>query len=309
MTDLRRLAGIDIGGSKILAALCDASGQLVAQATVPTPARSGGESILDAAALLLAELVKDNGGDLAELAGVGVGAAGVIDPDGGLVVTTGDTFDGWAGTAINAGLSRRLGGVPVRADNDVNAFLLGELSVPGVTHGGNVLGVALGTGVGGAVLVDGRLLHGGGTGAGEIGHVGFMGDQPCPCGQRGHLEAYASGRALARRYAEATGRSRTAAEVAALAEDGDAVAMQLYADAGRQLGGALSYTGGLLGIDLAILGGSVIGSWSVLGATVLATLREFPLLSGKPVEVRLSQLGPIAVALGAVALARGDLAD
>lgn len=290
-------AGVDIGGSKTLAVLCDADGSEVADGVVPTDAaHSGGESILDAAARLISQVLQEAGGTLA---GVGVGAAGVIDPDTGTVLATGDSFTGWAGTAINAGLSQRLGGLPVRADNDVNAFLLGELSEQdGVRH---ALGVTLGTGVGGALLVDGRLLHGGGTGAGEIGHIGRFGDEPCSCGQRGHLEAYASGRSLARRYADATGRHLTAAEIALA---GDPAALAVYADAGRFLGAAIAQTGGLLGLDLAILGGSVTGSWALLAEPVTRALDEQPLLSGKPVEVRLSRLGAKAVALGAVELIR-----
>ncbi|HEX3790532.1 MAG TPA: ROK family protein [Pseudonocardiaceae bacterium] len=295
-------AGIDIGASKILAVLCDDEGRERARGTAPTPSKSGGESILDATADVVSRLLKDVDG--AALAGAGVGAAGVIDPDGGVVVTTGDSFTGWAGTAVNAGLSARLGGVPVRTENDVKAFLLGELSVPGVDNPPNVLGITLGTGVGGALIVDGRLLHGGSTGAGEIGHVGAYGHERCSCGEPGHLEAYAAGRALTRRYRLATGQDRTAAEVADAAAAGDEVATRLYEEAGRYLGAAIAYTGGLLGLDLAILGGSVVGSWPALEGAVLRTLASQPLLSKKPVRVRLSQLGSTAVAIGALALAK-----
>jgi glucokinase len=293
-------AGVDIGGSKTLVVLCDAEGREIADGVAPTDAaHSGGESILDATALLVSRVLAETGGTLA---GVGVGAAGVIDAETGTVLATGDSFTGWAGTAINSGLSARLGGVPVRADNDVNAFLLGELSEQeGIRH---ALGVTLGTGVGGALLVDGRMLHGGGTGAGEIGHVGRFGDDLCSCGQRGHLEAYASGRALARRYAAATGDHRTAAEIALAASTGDRAALGVYEDAGRFLGEAIAQTGGLLGLDLAILGGSVIGSWALLEGSVLRALAGQPLLSGKPVEVRLSRLGAKAVALGAAVSVR-----
>ncbi|GAA4658431.1 MULTISPECIES: ROK family protein [Amycolatopsis] len=282
-------AGLDIGGSKTLAVLCDERGEVVAEAVRPTPATEGGESILDIAA----GLVRSFG---VTPAGIGVGAAGVVDPNTGTVLATGDSFTGWAGTAINAGLSARLG-VPARAENDVRAFLLGEAA--GLR---NALGVTLGTGVGGALLVDGRLLRG--RGAGEIGHVGAFGDEPCSCGQRGHLEAYASGRSLSRRYAARTGASLTAQEIAAAAEAGDAVAAAVYEEAGRHLGSAVAQAGGLLGLDLAILGGSVVASWPLLEKAVLRALEAQPLLSGTPVRIRLSRLGSRAVALGAVRLVR-----
>lgn len=292
-------AGVDIGGTKTLAVLCAADDPAVlATATAPTPAKSGGESILDT----VASLVRAVSGRIeGELVGVGVGAAGVIDPDDGRVVATGNAFDGWTGTAINAGLTARLGGVEVRADNDVNAFLLGELAAAGQPR--HAMAVTLGTGVGGAVYVDGRLLHGGPTGAGEIGHIGDFGPEPCSCGRTGHLEAYASGTSLARRYARDGGLlAPDAGAVADAARHGDPVAIAVFELAAHHLGSAIAQAGGLLGIDLAILGGGVLRSWSLLEKPLLASLRAQPLLSGNPVTIRRSVLGESAVAIGATRL-------
>ncbi|MBB4688942.1 ROK family protein [Amycolatopsis jiangsuensis] len=288
---------MDIGATKTLVVLCDTEGRELASASAPSEAHHGGAAILDRAAALVSSLVPDR----CALTGVGVGAAGVVDPADGTIVVTGDSFTGWAGTAVNAELSARLDGVPVRTENDVNAFLLGELS----TTDRHLLGVALGTGVGGALYVDGRLLHGGGTGAGEIGHLGRFGPAPCTCGRIGHLEAYASGRSLARRYAEATGRDLPAETVAAAAHDGDPEAGAVFEDAGRFLGEAIAHAAGLLGIAGAVVGGSVTGSWSLLEKPLRQALAEQPLLSGAPVEVRLSRNGPKAVARGAATLVAG----
>ncbi|WP_326565544.1 ROK family protein [Amycolatopsis rhabdoformis] len=287
-------AGVDIGGSKTLVVVCDAEGRALASATADSGAHLGGAAILDRAAALVTSLAP------AGLAGVGVGAAGVVEPATGTIVVTGDSFTGWAGTSVNTDLSARLGGVPVVTENDVNAFLLGELS----QEDRHVLGVALGTGVGGAVYVDGALLHGGGTGAGEIGHVGTYGPAPCTCGQTGHLEAYASGRSLARRYTEATGVALPAESVAAAALAGDEAALTVFTDAGRFLGEAITHACGLLGIATAVVGGSVTNSWALLEKPMQEALTEHPLLSGAPVDVRLARGGAKAVALGAVALAR-----
>jgi glucokinase len=292
-------AGIDIGGTKTLAVLC-AEGEttVFATATAPTPAKAGGESILD----MVAALVRAVAGRVeGQLAGIGVGAAGVIDPDDGTVVATGDAFDGWAGTAINAGLAARLGDVTVRADNDVNAFLLGELAAAG--HPRQALAVTIGTGVGGALYVDGRLLHGGPTGAGEIGHVGDHGPERCSCGRTGHLEAYVSGTALTRRYASARGLVvPDAGAVADAALRGDPLAIEVFQQAGHHLGSAIAQAGGLLGVDLAILGGGVLRSWPLLEKSLLAALQAQPLLSGEPVTIRRSVLGEAAVAVGATLL-------
>lgn len=295
MTGLR--AGVDIGGTKTLVVVCDEDGRELGSTSAPSESHRGGAAILDRAAELVSSLVPDH----AALAGVGVGAAGVVDPVTGTVLVTGDSFTGWAGTPVNAELSARLGGVPVRTVNDVDGFLLGEL-LPGER---NVLGVAVGTGVGGALFVDGRLLYGGATGAGEIGHVGRYGEERCTCGQIGHLEAYAAGRALARRYAEATGRTLTAEAVATEALAGDQAAQAVFADAGRFLGQAVADAAGLLGVATCVLGGSVVKSWALLEKPVREALKERPLLSGKPVSVRLSRHGEKSVALGAASLTVG----
>lgn len=285
-------AGIDIGGTKTLALLRTASGEVVAEATSPTPARSGGPAVLTTAAELVRNLLASQSG---RLVGIGVGAAGVISTDG-RVLASSNTFADWRGTDIAAGLGSRLD-VPVAVENDAQAFLRGESVGLEVDH---ALGVILGTGVGGALLVDGRILRGGGTGAGEIGHVGNYGDEPCSCGRRGHLEAYASGKSISRRY----GNGVPAEVVAAAALGGDSVAVEVFADAGRVLGEAVAYAAGLLGVDLVILGGGVMGSWSLLEPGVLGVLEGQPLLSGGVVRVERSRLGRRAVAVGAAELAR-----
>ncbi|HEY2695015.1 MAG TPA: ROK family protein [Pseudonocardiaceae bacterium] len=296
---MKLLAGVDIGGTKTLAVLrADDDPAVLATATAPTPAKAGGESILDTAASLVRAM---SGRIDGELVGVGVGAAGVIDPADGLVVATGNAFDGWTGTAINAGLAARLDGLPVRADNDVNAFLLGELAAAG--HPPHALAVTLGTGVGGALYIDGRLLHGGPTGAGEIGHIGDFGQEPCSCGRTGHLEAYASGTSLTRRYVREGGvLVPDASAVADAARHGDPVAIEVFETAARHLGSAIAQAGGLLGVDLAILGGGVLRSWPLLEKPLLASLEAQPLLSGEPVTIRRSVLGETAVAIGATRL-------
>jgi glucokinase len=299
VTQPKLRAGIDIGGTKTLAVLCaEGDTTVLATATAPTPAKAGGESILDTAAALVRAMSGRVGG---ELAGIGLGAAGVVDPDDGTVVAAGDAFDGWVGTAINAGLAARLGDLPVRADNDVNAFLLGELAAAGSPR--HALAVTVGTGVGGALYVDGRLLHGGPTGAGEIGHIGDYGPELCSCARTGHLEAYASGTALTRRYVRAGGLVvPDAGAVADAALHGDPLAIEVFHQAARHLGGAIAQAGGLLGVDLAILGGGVLRSWPLLEKPLLAALQAQPLLSGEPVSIRRSVLGEAAVAIGATRL-------
>jgi glucokinase len=154
-----------------------------------------------------------------------------------------------------------------------------------------------------ALYVDGRLLHGGATGAGEIGHIGDFGPAPCSCGRTGHLEAYTSGASLTRRYVRVGGAVvPDAGAVADAAIRGDAVAIEVFEQAGHHLGCAIAQAGGLLAVDLAIVGGGVLRSWPLLEKSLLAAVRAQPLLSGEPVTVRRSVLGDNAVAIGATRL-------
>lgn len=302
----RLWAGVDIGGSKTLALACDEAGTVLGRWHTGTPAVDGGAAMLDTAATAVTRAVARAGGSPGDLVGVGVGAAGVIDPDLGTVLAASASFPGWRGTKITPELSARLDGVPVASDNDVNTMLLGEARVggDGVRH---AMAVTLGTGVGGALLVDGALLHGGGAGAGEIGHTGRFGDEPCTCGGVGHVEAYASGHSLSRRFRRMTGRSVAGEEVAAAAAGGDDSALLVFEDAGRCLGESVADACGLLGIDLVILGGSVTASWSLLAPSMLRALGSRPLLTGHPPDVRLTSLGADGAALGAVELALSRL--
>ena len=152
------LAGIDIGGTKIAALLVTDAGRVLARATVPAPAREGGAAMADAAAALVRSLADRCG---VTVRAVGAGAAGVIDARG-TVIAASDTFRDWVGFPLADELTARLE-APTVVVNDVKAFLLGEAAW-GAAQGDDVLGVMLGTGVGGALLLDGVLRHGPGAG-------------------------------------------------------------------------------------------------------------------------------------------------
>lgn len=292
-------AGIDIGGTKISALLVDATGVVVARGTCEAPALEGGAAMADAAALLVRELTARSG---THLRAVGVGTAGVVDHESGSIRAASATFKDWAGFPLAAELTARLQ-VPVGIENDVNAFLLGEAAAADV-HG-DVLGVMLGTGVGGAVIIDGALRRGPHGAAGEIGHTPGYGDIVCTCGQRGHLETLASGTSIALRYAERSGRSASGSrQVAELARSGDEHAIAVFHDAGRALGVACASAATLLDLSVAIVGGGVASAWDLLTPGVDQALREDAPVSGIPLAIVPARLGADAVALGAIETAR-----
>lgn len=302
MGEATGVAGIDIGGTKISALVVDGAGRILARGAVPAPAGEGGPAMADAAAALALELADRAG---VALAAAGVGAAGVIDPDAGVIRAASATFANWAGFPLGPELARRLG-VPVRVDNDVNAFLQGEVAFAG--GGRDVLGIMLGTGVGGAVVLDGQLRGGPNGAAGEIGHTPGYSDIVCTCGQTGHLETIASGTSIGLRYGERTGRTGLdARQVADLARAGDADAIATFCAAGRAVAHAGAIAAGILDLTEVVVGGSVAKSWDLLEPAITETLAVDGPVSGVPLHVRPARLGGDAVALGAAAAARAHL--
>ncbi|NGO09264.1 ROK family protein [Streptomyces sp. HC44] len=296
-------AGVDIGGTTTQVVLCTADLTVVDSTEVPTPASQGGRAMVRAAldaVGLLRERVP------ARLLGVGVGAAGVVDARAGRVLVASDSFHSWAGFAVTSAVENALG-VPAFLDNDVNAFLRGEVAQGAVAGEPHVLGMTLGTGVGGALWMNGTLLDGPHGAAGEIGHIPGFGDLPCSCGGRGHLETLASGRSIATRYGERTGRSLTARAVAEAATQDDPDAIAVYEAAGTAVARAILITAGMVDITTAVIGGGVSGSWQLLEPPLLAALAAEPPVSGHPLHVVRASLGSGAVAIGAASRARTEL--
>ena len=297
---MKAVAGVDIGGTSTQVALFDADLTLVDRLEVPTPAAAGGGAMVGAA-LDAVRLLLDRTD--VRLLGVGVGAAGVVDAVDGRILVASDSFRNWAGFAVTAAFEEALG-VPAFLDNDVNAFLRGEATAGAVAGEPDVLGMTLGTGVGGALWLDGALYGGPHGAAGEIGHIPGFGDLPCTCGGRGHLETLASGRAIAARYGERTGRELSAREVA---EASDPDALAVYEDAGTAVARALLVTAGLLDVTTVVIGGGVSRAWTLLEASILRALATEPPVSGHPVRVLPSLLRGDAVAVGAAARVRAEL--
>ncbi|MFI6930921.1 ROK family protein [Streptomyces sp. NPDC050287] len=298
------VAGVDIGGTTTHVALCEEDLTVVDRLEVPTPAAEGGTAMVGAALDAVRLLLERASG--VRLLGVGVGAAGVVDARAGRVLVASDSFRGWAGFAVTAAVEEALG-VPAFLDNDVNAFLRGETAAGAVAGEPHVLGMTLGTGVGGALWLDGALYDGPHGAAGEIGHVPGFGGLPCTCGGRGHLETLASGRAIEARYGERTGRSLSAREVAGAAGADDPEALAVYEGAGAAVARALLMTAGLLDVTTFVVGGGVSRSWSLLEPAIRRTLTTEPPVSGHPVRVLPALLGQDAVAIGAAARARAEL--
>lgn len=297
--------GLDLGGTKIAAALVGPDGAVLARHTLPTPATEGADAVLDA----LRDAARAVGRDAAGLGfdraatAVGVAAAGVVDPRSGTVTSATDTIRGWAGTALGPRLADRTG-LPVACDNDVRATAGPELAA---TEGeqASLLFAAVGTGVGGALACDGRMLHGAAGIAGHIGHlpspeaVGL----DCTCGGSGHLEAVASGPGITALYERLTGRATDRLQtVAERAAAGDGSAVRAVTTGARAMGRALGGLANALGPDRVVVGGGVPGIgplyWDALTDAFAGELMP-PLRRLRPVA---PLHGADAAVLGAAAL-------
>jgi len=242
------------------------------------------------------------------LVGIGFGAPGFIDPDTGTIVGGSENIPGMTRRSPSAFLAARLG-VPAWADNDATCAAAAELSFgAGRGLGGFVL-VTVGTGIGGGLVLGGRLWRGVRGFAGEIGHLSLDPEGPaCPCGARGCLEQYASGPAIVRAWKAAAGGRAVAAgtpqEVAGLARSGDPAAIAAFASAGRALGQALGGLVNLLDVEACLVGGGVANADEVLLAPTRESFRRFayPLVA-EGVRIVRAALGNDAGLLGAAALA------
>jgi glucokinase len=297
--------GVDIGGTKIDVGIVDENGVVLVEARVPTPASSGGEAVLTAAINLAAALRASCN---ATIAAVGVGAGGQVDAQNGVILSGTDLLPGWAGQRVAEHFSLRFD-VPCYLENDVNALAIGEQRFGIAKNVGTSVFLALGTGVGGALVIDGKLRHGPHWSAGELGHliIDCRDDARVDLGgHRGTLEAYASGHGLVTTWREITGDRReiTGLEIAEEAVcDSGSPAILAVAQTGRYLGYGLLSIVNALDPDLIVIGGGL----SSLGDLLLDPARNMLLERALPgpshCPVVTATLGSHSSMIGAAAVA------
>lgn len=297
--------GIDIGGTKIAAALVRSDGQIAARERVPTPVGHGADAILHAAI----KLGKDLFAAVApsdQLVAVGVGAAGHIDHQRGRVVYAADTLPGWSGAAVGHAFETAFG-MPAVVDNDVNAMALGEHHLGAGRSFASALYITVGTGVGGALVFDNTLWRGTNWSAGELGHMvlDYDGTRRCSCGTHGHLEAYTAGPAIAAHYHKLAGAdpSIDLRAVAALAHHGDVHAQQAIGEGAQMLGTALAGLLSVLDVEAVIIGGGVAEISEPWWQPLERALRASVLPGPQRVALRRAELKNDAVVIGAAWLA------
>ncbi|MEU9286048.1 ROK family protein [Streptomyces sp. NPDC048275] len=303
-TDL--VAALDIGGTKIAGALVDGSGRILLRAQRATPAQEDGDTVMGAVDAVIGELT---GSSLWSRAGaVGIGSAGPVDASAGTVSPV--NVPGWRDYALVERVRAATGGLPVELIGDGVAITAAEHWQGAARGHDNALCMVVSTGVGGGLVLNGRL-HAGPTGnAGHIGHISVdLDGDLCPCGSRGCVERIASGPNIARRALEAGWRpgpdgDTSAAAVAAAARQGDPVAVASFERAARALAAGIAATATLVEIDIAVIGGGVGKAGDVLFDPLRKALGDYATLSFvRRLTVAPALMGTDAGLVGAAAAA------
>jgi glucokinase len=315
------VVGVDLGGTKILAAVVAADGKILGQAKRKTKPETGTESVIERIVKTVDDALVSAKVARADVRAVGIGAPGPIDPDTGTVLMA-PNLNGWENVPLAKTLSEQLG-APVFLDNDVNVGTLGEF-VYGAGRGAkDVIGVFVGTGIGGGLIIGGQLRSGARHAAGEIGHMIVLAEGPyCGCGNRGCIEALASRTAIVSslRMAVQSGRKTTLTEALAggverlssgvLAQawkSNDTLTVEVLTRVQYYLGLHLASLVNFLDPELIVLGGGVI---EALGEDFLQPIRRVAYQhftqrrDASQVKIVLSQLGDNAGILGAAVAAR-----
>jgi glucokinase len=289
---------VDIGGTKLAAALVHPDGRMGTPVTRPTPAGDA-----EAVWAVLASVVTEAIGG-ADVSGAGIGSAGPLDAVAGTVSPV--NIPAWRGFPVRDRLAALLGGRPVVLVNDAVAGAVGEFH-----HGAGrgvraMLGMVVSTGVGGGLILDGRVYAGSTGNAGHIGHtvVDLHGD-PCPCGSRGCVETITAGPAMVR-WALARGwrGSPPGGEaLAASARGGDTVAVAAFERSATALAAAISSAAALCDLDRVVIGGGVSRAWDLLEPPLLTALGTYAGLAFvRRVRIVRSELDGRAGLLGVAAL-------
>jgi glucokinase len=314
-------AGVDLGGTKIQAVVTRGE-EILGSCRVLTPETGTAADVIDAIAGTVRSSLEAAGAATTDLHGVGVGTPGEVDRESGTVSHSSNVPGFAERVELGPLLSSALGGVPVAVDNDVSVGVLGEYRRGAGRPYRNLLGVWVGTGVGGGLILDGELHDGKGA-AGEIGHVVVKpGGRLCPCGRRGCLEAYAGRKAMELRartlvhrgrktvlfeIMERKGRSHLSSGVYAKALDkGDRLTQRLIDQAVWALALGLASAQNLLDLEAIVIGG---GLGDRLGAPfverVVEQMQPHLFADDAPPVVLPTELGDLSGAVGAAVLAEG----
>ena len=307
--------GIDLGGTNTKIGVVDKEGNKIFTTTIKTESIDGYETSLNRIAEILKENLKEYEIKLENVGGVGIGVPGPVVQS--KIVKFFANFPWPENLDLAAEFEKRIG-LKVKADNDVNVITLGEMWKGAGKGHGNVLGIAIGTGIGGGIIVDGHLVSGKNGTGGEIGHTKVvMGGKLCGCGQKGCWEAYASATGLIREamgrlvvnkknklYEMTKGRELEAKDIFDAAKDGDEFSLDIVDYEAEYLALGISNLLNTLDPEIVVLGGGVSLAGEFLTDRIEEKLKKYALPSAlEGLKIVRAELGNDAGILGAAYLA------
>jgi len=308
--------GVDVGGTKVLGGVVDASGKVLATSRRDTP-REGGNELTKTIATVALELMQDH-----SITAVGVSAAGFVSSDRKTILATPNIAD-WNGVQLDLELTKLIG-LPVVIENDANAAAWGEAKFGAGRNQAHMMMLTIGTGVGGGIVVNNELYRGAFGIAAEFGHLRVVPEgHLCGCGARGCFEQYASGSALRRHAREAISASPdlarnllargdgtidglTGQAITDAAREGDAVALAAFQTTAQYLGAGIASLAVLLDPSCVVIGGGVIDAGEILLAPTREAMKRYMPFAGKHPypEIVAAELGNEAGLVGVADLAR-----
>jgi glucokinase len=314
------ILGIDLGGTKVLAAVLDPEGRILARARAKTQAWRDDDEVFGTITHTAHRAIEKAGVNPSDIATVGIGAPGPIDFDTGYIIETANL------KFKNFPLGPRLAeefNCPALVENDVNAGLYGEFKAGAARGASEVLGVFVGTGIGGGLVLNGALYRGFSKGGGEVGHIIVQAGGPrCGCGNRGCLEAIASRTAISRDIRNGSKRGGRSAksmakqdgllsgkELKAAYDSGDEVVRKTIHRAAKSIGIGIGSVLNLLGAELVVLGGGVIEAFGdVFVDRIERAARDIAFdVNVRNAKIVRAELGDDAGVIGAAMLARESL--
>lgn len=314
------LLGVDLGGTKILAGVFDAKFDLKGTAKLSTKADRGVDAVIDRIARCINEAVDECDLTLKRIRGVGIGAPGAVDAESGRVIFA-PNLPGWKDIPLKKELEKRLG-VPVFAGNDCNVCTLGTFDREYKAKPKNLVGVFIGTGIGGGLVINGELYAGHNLTAGEIGHMVIEVNGPkCGCGNRGCFEALASRTAIFRKIQSAVKDGQKTILTDMLGPDladmrsgdlrkairkGDKFVEKVVEEAAEYAGIGIANLINILNPEIVVVGGGVIEALENEIMPTLIKVAKEHVMSGtmSGIEIEASKLGDHAGITGAAVLAR-----
>jgi glucokinase len=274
--------GVDLGGTNLRIAAVDESGLLLEKTTLGTQVQKGRDFVISEMCDAIQQVVTKYVGK-ANLHGIGIGVPGIIDLETGMLYES-PNLPGWDHYPVREEIERRLQ-TKVILENDANAAALGEKWLGAARDFPSMCMITLGTGVGGGIVIDGRIWHGMTGMAGELGHITVEPEgAKCNCGNNGCIEQYASATAIVRmaheaiatgkapglaRAAEGTNKEFNSRVVYQMAVQGDASAQDIYRKVGRYLGIAVADIINALNLNMYVIGGGVVSAWEAFAPAMM----------------------------------------